>query len=134
MTRHAGGRGRSRWRAEDRARSADVSVHAGFADPQQIGDLLRRKTAGDRAQHFTLTMGQRGDRSGAPPENAAGKDIPGENPDKRGSRALHSRSERPRLAGLDQLARFSVRRSLVRITSCSKRSRNSCPPQRGQSG
>jgi hypothetical protein len=69
MTRHAGGRGRSRRRAEDRARSADVSVHAGFADPQQIGDLLGRKTAGDRAQHLALTIGQGGDRSGGSLEN-----------------------------------------------------------------
>ena len=83
MTRHAGGRGRSRRRAEDRARPANVGVHACFADPQQIGDLFRRKTAGDRAQDLALTTGQRRDRSGAPLENAAGKEIPGEDPDQR---------------------------------------------------
>jgi hypothetical protein len=81
VTRDASGGGRSRWRAEDRARSADVSVHAGLGDPKQIGDLLRGKTARDRAQHLPLTIGQRGDRSGAPLENGTGNEIAGENPD-----------------------------------------------------
>jgi hypothetical protein len=81
MTRDAGGRGRSRRRAEDGARTADMSIHAGFGDPQQIGDLFRRKTARDRAQHLTLTIGQRGERSGAPRESVSGNDIPGEDPD-----------------------------------------------------
>ena len=89
MTRHAGGRGRPRWHAEDRARSTDVGVHAGFGDPKQIGDFLRRKAARDRAQNLTLTIGQRGDRSFAPPENASGNEIPGENPYQRGTQALH---------------------------------------------
>jgi len=89
MTRHAGGRGRSRRRAEDGARTADMGIHAGFGDPQQIGDLFRRKTARDRAQHLTLTIGQCGDRSRAPPENASGNEIPGENSYQRGSQALH---------------------------------------------
>jgi hypothetical protein len=61
MTGHAGGRGRSRGRTEDRPRPADVRVHAGLGDPEQAGDLLRRKTPGDRAEDLTLTIGQRGD-------------------------------------------------------------------------
>ena len=61
MTRHAGGRGRSRGRAEDRSRSANVRVHAGLGDPKQVGDLFRRKTAGHGPQHLTLTIGQPGD-------------------------------------------------------------------------
>jgi hypothetical protein len=89
MTRHAGGRGRSRWRAKDRARSTDGGVHAGFGDPEETGDLLRRETAGDRAQHLTLAIGQRGDRSRASPEYASGNEIPGENSYQRGSQALH---------------------------------------------
>jgi hypothetical protein len=89
MTRHAGGRGRSRWRAEDRARSTDVSIHAGFRDPEETGDFLRRETARDRTQHLTLTIGQCGDRSLAPPENASGNEIPGENSYQRGSQVLH---------------------------------------------
>jgi hypothetical protein len=89
MTRHAGGCGRSRWRAEGRARSTDVSIHACFRDPQQIGDFFRRETAGNRAQHLTLTTGQCRDRSRAPPENASGNEIPGENSYQRGSQALH---------------------------------------------
>jgi hypothetical protein len=58
-----------------------MSIHAGFGDPQQIGDLFRRKTACDRAQHLTLTIGQRGQRSGAPRESVSGNDIAGEDPD-----------------------------------------------------
>jgi hypothetical protein len=91
MTRHAGGRGRSRWHAEDRARSTDVGVHAGFGDPQQICDFLRREAARDRAQHLTLTIGQCRDRSLAPPENASGNEITGENSYQRGSQALHQK-------------------------------------------
>jgi hypothetical protein len=91
MTRHAGGRGRSRRRAEDGPRTADMSIHAGFGDPQQIGDLFRRKTARDRAQHLTLPIGQRGERSRAPPESVSGNDVTGEDPDQHGCRALHSR-------------------------------------------
>lgn len=133
MTRHAGGRGRSCGRAEDRACSADVGVHAGFADPEQSGDLFRRETAGDGSKDLTLTIRKRGDGSGAPPEHAAGNEIPGEDSEERGSRALHLKVSGRGLR-LGQLARLRVRRSLERITSCSKRSRNSCPPQRGQSG
>jgi hypothetical protein len=61
VTGHARGRGRSRGRTEDRSRSANMGVHAGLADAEQIGDLLRRKTPGDRAEDLTLTIGQRGD-------------------------------------------------------------------------
>jgi hypothetical protein len=61
MTRHAGGSRRSRGRAEDRARAADVRVDACLGDPEETRDLLRRKTTGDRAQHLTLTIGQPGD-------------------------------------------------------------------------
>ena len=83
MTCHTGGRGRSCWRAEDRARSANVGIDAGLGDPEQIGDLFRGKAARDRAQHLALTIGQRGDRSGVPIENAASDQISGENPDQR---------------------------------------------------
>jgi len=61
MTRHAGGSGRSRWRAEDRSRSANVGVHARLGDAEQGGDLFRRKTSGDRAKDLALTIGQRSD-------------------------------------------------------------------------
>jgi hypothetical protein len=61
MTRHASGSRRSRGRAEDRARAADVGVDAGLGDPEETRDLFRRKTAGDRAQHLTLAIGQSGD-------------------------------------------------------------------------
>jgi hypothetical protein len=61
MTRHAGGSSRSCGRIEDRSRSANVCVHARLGDPEQIGDLLRRKTAGDRAEDLMLPIGQRGD-------------------------------------------------------------------------
>ncbi len=91
MTRHAGGRGRSRGRAEDRSRSADVSVHARLGDPEQVGDLLRRKTAGDRAEHLTLTIGQGGDRPNTTIEDTPREDIPDEDPDQHGSRPLHRR-------------------------------------------
>jgi pyrrolidone-carboxylate peptidase len=83
MTRHARGRGRSRWRAEDRACSANVRVDACLRDPQQIGDLFRGKTARDRAQHLTLTIGQRCGRPDVTTENAAGEQISGEYPDNR---------------------------------------------------
>ena len=61
MTRHARRGGGPRGRPEDRSRPADVSVHARLGDSEQIGDLLRRKTAGDRAEDLTLTIGQRAD-------------------------------------------------------------------------
>ena len=134
MTRHASGSRSSRWHTEDRARTADVSVHAGLADPEEVGDLLRRKTARDGAQHLTLPVGQRGARRRASREDPPGKCVPGENTEERGGRALHQQKVSDRGLRLDQLARFSVRRSLARITSCSKRSRKSWPPQRGQSG
>jgi hypothetical protein len=68
-----------------------VSIHAGFGDPEETGDFLRRETARDRAQHLTLTIGQRRDRSRASPENASGDEIPGENSYQRGSQALHQK-------------------------------------------
>ena len=111
MTSHAGGRGRSRGRPEDRSRSANMSVHARLADPEQVGDLLRRKAAGDRAEHLTLTIGQRGDRPNATVEDAPGHEVPGEEPDQRGSRPLHRRGERPRLA--PRSARALQRAALV---------------------
>ncbi len=89
MTRHAGGSSRSRGRSENRSRAADVSVHARLGDPQQICDLLRRKTARDSAEDLTLTIGQRDDRPAAPPEDPPGEDIPGDNPKHRESRPLH---------------------------------------------
>jgi hypothetical protein len=42
-----------------------MSVHAGLAYSEQVGDLFRRKTARDRAQHLTLPIGQGGARRGA---------------------------------------------------------------------
>lgn len=98
MTRHAGGGGRSRGYTEDGSRSPYVRVHARFADPEKIRDLLRRKTAGDRAEHLTLPIGQRFDRPDALAEYTPGNEIPGDDPDQHGSRALHSRCKRPRLA------------------------------------
>jgi hypothetical protein len=59
MTGHAGGRGRSRGDIEDRARSANVRVHAGLGDSEQVGDLLCRKSSGDGAEYLTLTISQR---------------------------------------------------------------------------
>jgi len=56
------------------------------------GDLFCGKTAGDRTQHLTLTVGQRGDRLGVPREDAPGNDVPGENTDHRGSRAPHAKT------------------------------------------
>jgi hypothetical protein len=99
MTCHAGGGGRSGGHTEDRARSADVSVHAGFAYSQEVRDLLRRKAARDRAQHLTLPIGQGGGtQRGASRENAPGKRVPGNYSDQRGSRVAHRQRERPRLA------------------------------------
>jgi hypothetical protein len=98
MTGHAGGRGRSRGHTEDRPRSADVRVHAGLGDPEQAGDLLRRKAAGYGAEHLTLTIGQRGDRTPATRENASRNDVSGEHSDQRGSRALHPYGQRLWLA------------------------------------
>jgi len=60
VTGDARGRGRSRRHTQDRSRSPDVGVHAGLGDPEEVGDLLRRKPAGDGAQHLALTAGQRG--------------------------------------------------------------------------
>jgi hypothetical protein len=61
MTRHAGGSRRSRGRAEDRPRAANVRVHAGLGDPEKTRDLFRRQTAGDSTQDLTLAIGQPGD-------------------------------------------------------------------------
>ena len=61
MTRYARGSRRSRGRAEDRPRAADVGVDAGLGDPEETRDLFRRKTAGDSTQHLTLAIGQPGD-------------------------------------------------------------------------
>jgi hypothetical protein len=83
VTRHASGSRRSRRGAEDRSRAADVGVHAGLGDPEKARDLFRRKTARHRAQHLTLTIGQPGDGPRAPVEDAAGDEIPGEDPDHR---------------------------------------------------
>ena len=60
MTGHASGGRRSRGRAEDGPGAADVRVHAGFGDPEEIRDLLRREAAGHGAQHLTLAIGQPG--------------------------------------------------------------------------
>jgi hypothetical protein len=133
VTGDAGGRGRSRWRAEDGARPPDMRVHARFADPEEPGDLFRGETSGDRAEDLTLTIGQRRAGAVAPREDTAGYEVADKETDKGGTRAPHPKVS-DRGLRLPQLARFKVRRSLARMTSCSKRSRNSCPPQRGQSG
>jgi hypothetical protein len=61
MTGHARGGSGACGNTEDRSRPADVSVHAGLGDPEELRDLLRGKAAGDGAQNLTLTIGQRGD-------------------------------------------------------------------------
>ena len=98
MTRHAGGCRRSRGHPEDVSRSPDVRVHARFADPEKTRDLFRRETARDGAKDLTLPVGQRFDRPDGSAKDTPGNDIPGDDPDQRGSRALHSRCKRPRLA------------------------------------
>jgi hypothetical protein len=89
MTRHAGGRGRTRGRTEGHSRSTNVRVHARLRDPKHIGDLFRRKTAGDCAQDLTLAVGQPGDCPRATTQNAPREEIAGKDPDHRGSRAMH---------------------------------------------
>ena len=98
MTRHAGGRRRSRGYAQDRSRAAHVGVHAGFGDSEEARDLFGRETAGDGAENLTLPVGQRVDRLDAPSKHAPGEQIPGYDPKECGSRALHPRCKRPRLA------------------------------------
>jgi hypothetical protein len=98
MTGHAGGRGRSRGHTEDRPRPANVRVHAGFGDPKQVGDLLRRKATGYGAEHLTLPICQRDDRTRVTREDTPRNDVSGENSDQRESRALHPYGQRPRLA------------------------------------
>ena len=71
MTRHSRGRGRAGRRAECGARAADMRIHTGLADPEELGDLFRREAACDGAQHLTLTIRQRRDRAGT-----ARKDAP----------------------------------------------------------
>ena len=108
MTRHAGGRGRSRRRTEDRPRAADVRVHTRFGYPQETRDLFRRQPTRDCAQHLTLPIGQRGDGSGVPPQDASGEQEPKEDPDQSGKGALHLRCSdrglRARSAGALQRA------------------------------
>jgi len=89
MTRDAGGRRRSRGHTEDRSGSPHVRVHARLADPEEVRDLLRRETARDGAEHLTLPVGQRFDRSGASAKDTLGNDVPGDDPDQCGNRALH---------------------------------------------
>jgi len=91
MTRHAGGRGRSRGRTEDRPRAADVRIHTRFGNPQETRDLLRREPTRDGTQNFTLPIGQRSDGRGVSSQDASGEDKPKEDPDQSGSRALHLR-------------------------------------------
>ena len=89
MTRHAGGRRRSRGHTEDRSRAPDMRVHARLADPEKIRYLLRRETARDGTEHLALPVGQRFDRSGASAKHTLGKVVPDDDPDECGSRALH---------------------------------------------
>jgi hypothetical protein len=49
-----------------------VSVHAGFRDPEERGDLLRREAAGDRPQNLALAIGERGHRLNAPLDDTPG--------------------------------------------------------------
>jgi hypothetical protein len=60
VTGDSGGRGRSGRCTEDGAGAADVRVHFCLADPEELGDLLRRWAARDGAQNLVLTMRQRG--------------------------------------------------------------------------
>jgi hypothetical protein len=76
VTGDAGGSRRTRRSAEDRARSADVRVHARFGDAEELRDLLGGKSAGDRVQHLTLTVGQRCDGLLPPDDGAADNDVP----------------------------------------------------------
>jgi hypothetical protein len=89
MTRHAGGRRRSRGHAEARSRSPDMRVHARLADPEKVRYLFRRETARDGAEHLTLPVGQSFDRPGASAKDTLGNEVPGNDPDECGSRALH---------------------------------------------
>jgi hypothetical protein len=101
-------------------------------------DLFGRQTSRDEPEDLDLPVGKREigarsvkeDATRYRPADERAKREPRRSADIHGGtsdRALRRR----RLA---QLARFSARRSCVRITSCSKRSRKSWPPQRGQSG
>jgi hypothetical protein len=81
VTGHAGGRGRSRGRAEDRSRSADVRVHARLGYPKQTRDLLGREAARDSTQHLALAVGERRDRTRMPREDAPGHGVPGDESD-----------------------------------------------------
>jgi hypothetical protein len=83
VTRHAGGGRRSRGRAEDRSGAPDVGVHTGLGDAKEARDLFRRKAAGDGAQHLTLTIGQPGNGSRPPIQDAAGDDVPRQKADDR---------------------------------------------------
>jgi len=98
VTGDACGRGRTRRDTENHSRTPDVSVYARLGDPEEAGDLLRRKTARDRAEDLALTIGQRGHGPRAPREDALRDEVYGKNPDQRGSRAPHPYGERPRLA------------------------------------
>ena len=89
MTRHAGGRRRSRGHTEDRSRAPDMRVHARLFDAEEVRDLLRRETARDCAEHLTLPVGQGFDRPCASAEDTLGNDVPGNDPYECGSRALH---------------------------------------------
>jgi hypothetical protein len=101
-------------------------------------DLFRRQPARDEPEDLDLPVSDRKARA-RPFEQDAPRYRPSDertDGEPRGSADIHGGTSGRGLRGprSGQLARFSVRRSLERITSCSKRSRNSCPPQRGQSG
>lgn len=107
-------------------------------DARVASDLFRRQPARDQPEDLDLPIGQRevGTRAvhqDAPRQRPTDESTEGE---PRRSADTHGGTSGRGLRGrrLAQLARFSVRRSWVRTTSLSKRSRNSCPPQRGQSG
>ena len=99
MTRHAGGGGRARGNTETEPSPADVRVDAGLGDPEVRGDLFGGKSAGHGAQHLPLPSCEGDKRVRALGQDAARNEIPGDEPDERGGRALHPDGERPRLAG-----------------------------------
>jgi len=75
-----------------------VRIHAGLADPEELGDLFRREAASDGPQYLALAIRQRRDRSGTARKDSPRQDIAGYGSDDQGSGALHREGERPRLA------------------------------------
>jgi len=79
-------------------RARRMWIHARLADPQKLGDLLRREAARDGTQHLALAIGQRGGGPGAARKDTPRQHITSYEPDHHRSGALHPGGERPRLA------------------------------------